>query len=234
MRAAVISDSHIFCRRSRWREHLAVMHDAADTAELFVFNGDTFDFKWRDCQSMAVSAARAILFLEDFAAAHPGCRLHVNLGNHDHAHHFIESLGTLARRTGNLTWASDYLRIGQALFLHGDVAIRPMNAEDLRRYRARWLHRKRAGEFRNRIYDAAFQTGAHVAVSRLAFPQRSTLRRISAYLEAIGHTAGTGLRKVCFGHTHVPMDGCHFNGIDWYNSGSMLAGMPFSPVFIEI
>ncbi len=44
--ACVLSDLHMFCRRSHWRERVPEIRRAAAACDLFVFNGDTFDFKW--------------------------------------------------------------------------------------------------------------------------------------------------------------------------------------------
>lgn len=223
--AYVVSDLHMFCRRSQCRHLLDTIHEVAKAADLFVFNGDTFDFKWTMLDSVEETVQKATEFLRELTTRCPNCHFHVNLGNHDHTRKFIESLDTLARVTPNLTWHPYYLRVGSTLFLHGDVAIRKMSHDELERYRARWLRHKKRGRLRNRMYDALLRTGAHITVSRLAYPRRWTARRVSAYLEDIGHGASDGVEHVYFGHTHVRMSAYHYHGLTFHNGGAALKGM---------
>ena len=43
----------------------------------------------------------------------------------------MKRLDRLAAREPNFAWHEYYLRLGSALFLHGDIVERDMNAEDL-------------------------------------------------------------------------------------------------------
>ncbi len=224
----VVSDLHMFCGRSRWQDHLSAIYAAAQEADLFVFNGDTFDFKWTILNSIPDTVRAAIAFLRDFATRNPECQIHVNLGNHDHMQVFIDALDILARETPNLSWHPYYLRLGNRLFLHGDVAQRKMKHRQLERYRSGWLHRKKQGRFKNQVYDAVYRTGAHLAITQLAFPPRRTLKRVSAYLEDIGHDAESGVEHVYFGHTHVRIHGHMYRGLTFHNGGAPLEGVPFS------
>ena len=224
--AFVLSDLHMFSRRSQWHTLLDTIHDVAQTADLFVFNGDTFDFKWTVLESVEETIDKSIDFLRTLAQASPNCHFHVNLGNHDHARPFILRLDSLAKTTPNLSWHPYFLRVGSTLFLHGDVAMWKMTHRDLEGYRAKWLDRhKKHGRFRNRVYDAVLRTNAHVTVSKLAFPRRRTARKVSAYLKDIGHDAETGIKHVYFGHTHVPMSAYQYRGVTYHNGGAALKGM---------
>ncbi len=224
--AYVVSDLHMFCRRSQWHELLETIHDVAKTADLFVFNGDTFDFKWTSLDSVETTVERAIAFLRELSKRCPKCHFHINLGNHDHAKVFVDALEKLVRKTPNLSWHPYYLRVGSTLFLHGDVAMRKMTQEELARYRERRLFRhKKRGSLRNRVYDAVLKTGAHVTVSRLAYPRRRTAKRVSAYLEDIGHGYDDGVKHVYFGHTHVPMSNYTYGGMTFHNGGAPFKGM---------
>ena len=232
----VVSDLHMYCRRSQWREHLPSMHAAAAASDLFVFNGDTVDFKWTALSDTAETVKRAIDFLRGFVSRHQHCQFHVNLGNHDHIQPFMDALELLARQTPNLTWHPYYLRVGKSLFLHGDVANRKMSHYDLQRYRAGWLEKKnkKQGLLKNRMYDAAFRAGAHIAVSRLAFPPKRTMKRLDAYLDDIGHTMESGVERVYFGHTHVPVSGASYRGVTYHNGGAPMKGIPFRLLMAQV
>jgi UDP-2,3-diacylglucosamine pyrophosphatase LpxH len=230
----VVSDLHMFCKRSHWEDHLDEIEVAAANADLFVFNGDTFDFKWTTLRSVEQTVQAATDFLADLAGRFPECRFHVNLGNHDHVQGFIDALADLASRTENLTWHPYYLRMGNTLFIHGDMATRKMNQAQLEAYRTNWLHHKKQGRMKNRVYDAAFRAKAHVAVSRLVHPPQRTLERVHAYIHDIGHGEPEGVENVYFGHTHVAVDGARYGGVTFHNGGAPMKGMDFSLLTLEI
>lgn len=224
---AVVSDLHMYCRRSQWEDHLDLLYDALDGTDLFIFNGDTFDFKWTTLGSVEETVTAAIDFLTDFASRNPACHVHVNLGNHDHSEPFIKALDELCRNVQNLSWHAYYLRLDNTIFLHGDVANTKMNHKKLQQYRHKWRHHEKQGDLKNDVYDAVFRANAHVAVSRLAFPHRRTLRRVAAYLEDVGHGASQGVDRVYFGHTHVPVRGVKYRGMTFHNGGAPMKGMGF-------
>lgn len=223
--AYVVSDLHMFCQRSLGHTLLDTIDDVARNADLFVFNGDTFDFKWTVLGSVEETVDRAVEFLGGLARRRPNCHFHVNLGNHDRSRGFVERLDVLARKTPNLTWHPYYLRVGSTLFLHGDVAMWKLSQLGFEPYRARRRQHKKRGRFRNRMYDALVRTGAHVTVSRLANPSRWTARKMAAYLEDIGHGPEEGVEQVYFGHTHVAMSNYCYRGITYHNTGAAFKGM---------
>ncbi len=228
--AYVVSDLHMFCRRSQWRDHLPAMHSVAASADLFVFNGDTVDFKWTNLRGTRETVDKAIAFLQDFAERYPNCQFHVNLGNHDHMQPFMDALDVLSAKVVNLTWHPYYLRVGNTVFIHGDAANRKMDQFGLQRYRAGWQRHKnkKQGPFKNSVYDAAFQARAHVAVSRVLFTPKRTMKRLNAYLEDIGHGREDGVERVYFGHTHVPVAGRQYRGLIFHNGGAPMKGIPFT------
>jgi len=230
----VVSDLHMFCRRSQWRDVIDMIHKAAAGVDLFVFNGDTFDFKWTMLRSVEETVEQALAFLRELATSCPHTRIHVNLGNHDHVQAFIHALDALTRETPNLTWHPYYLRVGNTMFLHGDVAQRKMRHHQLERYRAGGLHRRKQGQWKNRVYDALLEAGAHVTVSRLAFPRRRTARLLAAYLRDIGHGPHDGVEQVCFGHTHVRMSAYEYRGLTFHNGGAPFRGMDFHLIHVEV
>lgn len=226
--AYVVSDLHMFCKRSQWERHIPKIHDAAKEAELFVFNGDSVDFKWTSLPGIPETITAAAQFFDDLCQQYPECHFHVNLGNHDFVTDFIHALEELSERTPNFSWHPYYLRVGSTLFLHGDVANRKMNHRQLQRYRATWCQHKKQGSFKNRLWDAAFRAKAHLAISRLAFPPRRTVKRVSSYLYDIGHTREHGVKSVYFGHTHQPVYGHHYKGVTFHNGGAPMPGINFA------
>lgn len=229
----VLSDLHMYCRRSRWEELIPEIRDAASQSDLFVFNGDTFDFKWSCLPSLDETVLAAEAFLRELALDCPRCRVHVNLGNHDHQPLFMQALDRLANELDNFTWDPYFLRVEDTLFLHGDVALKRMKHADLERYREHWRGHRRQGELRNRLYDAAFRVNLHAILPRILFRRRRTARCVRAYLEDIGHSSRQGVRRVYFGHTHVLLEGYHYRGLTFHNGGAPLDGLHFSLIRAE-
>lgn len=230
----VVSDLHMFCKRSHWEDHLDAIDEAAEKSDIFVFNGDTVDFKWTTLNSVDETIDAAIEFLRGIAARFPACQFHVNLGNHDHTQGFIDALDVLARSTENLSWHPYYLRMGNTLFIHGDAATRRMNQAQLEAYRGGWMHHKKQGRMKNRVYDAAFKARAHLAISRLAHPPRKTLERVHSYIHDIGHGTPEGVENVYFGHTHVAVDGARYGGVTFHNGGAPMRGVDFRLLMLEV
>jgi len=224
---STVSDLHLFCRRSEANRHMDAIHGAAVKADVFVLNGDTFDFRWSCHENTRETTRQAIAWLQQLTAHAPNCHFHFVLGNHDHVEHFIDELHEFAERTSNLEWHPYYVKMGDTLFLHGDVANRKMTAQDLTAYREGWLHEESRGELVNTIYDVAFRARIHHAVTKFAFPTPVVVERIRHYLDDIGEGEGSGTDVVFFGHTHTAVSGYAHEGQRFYNAGAPMPGLDF-------
>lgn len=229
-----VSDLHLFCRRSLAFHHMSAVYSALDEAAILVLNGDIFDFRWSTFSTVDETAREAIRWLESLVSRYPDRHFHYVLGNHDNVRVFTRALEEFADDTHNLDWHPYHLRLGNAVFFHGDVANRRMDAEALRRYRMGWRHDERRGALFNRLYDMAFALNAHRAISRLAFPPEVVVERLTHYLENIGAGPGSGTDEVYFGHTHVPMHGYEYRGMRFHNSGAPMPGMRFNVLRTEV
>ncbi len=225
----LVSDLHLFSRRSRADAFLPQIHAAAATADLFVLAGDTFDFKWAHQPTAASFADHAQRWLVDLARQTPSCDFHFLLGNHDHHPALIERLETLSESVPNFAWNPYFFRHRSAIFLHGDVANGFMaTTERLERFRLRCgNHRRRPGTVKNRIYDAVIAARLHTLSAGVFFPPRLVAKRISQYLERIGHGHASGTRDVFFGHTHRPLDAFEYRGLRFHNPGAPIKGVRF-------
>ena len=231
---ATVSDLHLFCRRSQADRYLDTIGQSASESDVFVLNGDIFDFRWSNLVSPERSVASAIAWLKDFVDSAPECMFHYVLGNHDHYRPFIEALDTFADARPNFKWNPYFLRLGPALFLHGDVAIRKMTAGDLERYRDGWLDDPIRGPVANAVFDLAFRIGIHKTVNRMAFPLVPVLERINHYVEDIGHGASCGVETVYFGHTHIALLHHQYNGLVYRNGGAPMPGIDFHVLKAEL
>ncbi len=228
------SDLHMFCKRSEAPRHMDMLYDAAQNADVFVLNGDIFDFRWSTLKSTNDTVDKALTWLDDFINRVPGCKVHYVLGNHDSVKSFTDALGVYAREKDNLLWHPYYVRLKDTIFLHGDVAQKKMDAEDLTRFREGWYFDKKKGKWMNRIYDAAFLMKVHKGIHKVAFPNRITVERVRHYLDQIGEGPDSGTSTVYFGHTHVAMSDYEHDGVLYHNTGAPLKGLPFNILKTEI
>lgn len=227
-RLRLVSDLHLFSRRSEAEEYLPEIQRAAREADLFVFAGDTFDYKWAPQPCPDSFANHAKNWLANLAGSHPNCQFQLLLGNHDHHPALMARLDHLAVELPNFTWDPWLLRHGSSVFLHGDAANGYRTAAQLERYRQRCEnHVHRPGPLRNRVYDAVIATGLHNTFSRVYFPARRVAARLTRYLEHVGHCAASGTRDVFFGHTHRIMDGFEHAGLRFHNPGAPIRGTRF-------
>lgn len=228
------SDLHLFCQRSEAASHMQALYDAAEDADIFVLNGDIFDFRWSRLASVDHTVDEAIEWLDDFTSRAPACQVHYVLGNHDSVRAFTDALTVFAKQKKNLLWHPYYVRLENKIFLHGDVAQRKMSAEDLARFRSAWEFDRQKGKFVNRLYNAAFRLNVHKGLHRVAFPNEATVRRVRHYLDEIGEGPASGIEEVFFGHTHVALSDFEHDGVLYHNTGAPLRGLEFNILRTEI
>jgi UDP-2,3-diacylglucosamine hydrolase len=228
-----ISDLHLFANRSRGDRHLETIRRAAAGAEHCVLGGDIFDFKWSTLPTADSTVDAAVDWLHDLTVRVPRCRVHFLLGNHDYHVELIDRLPKLAKQLNNFDWDRFYLRLGDTVFLHGDVADRKMTAARLEERRCRFHHGQR-GRLHHRAYDLLVHAHVHAVVPHAVYPKRIVARRILAYLRDIGHGPESGVRQVCFGHTHRAVDGYEHSGLTFHNGGAPIGRAKFRILELDI
>ncbi len=225
-RISVVSDLHIFCGRSVWKNKLRAIEDAIRSSDIFVLNGDTFDFRWSNSHSLDFAFEKAIDFLRHLTSINPECHIHLNLGNHDHHSEFCKRLAELEKELPNFSWHPYYLRIGTLVFLHGEPTERKMSHKQLEKYRKKWERKRPITQpMLDNLYDLAVKSKAHVILTRMFFTKRRIARNLLWYLKSLGLDSNSGITDVYFGHTHVPVANFRYKGISFHNSGTAYKGM---------
>ena len=130
-----VSDLHLFCRRFDGEQFWNRLLEVSKHAKTVVLGGDIFDFRWTTLPTIEHSANEAIQMLTSLVQKNRECEFHYLLGNHDHHQSFVRRLKRLAGDESNLSRHPYYLRLGRSLFVHGDVATRPMGPEQLEKQR---------------------------------------------------------------------------------------------------
>jgi UDP-2,3-diacylglucosamine pyrophosphatase LpxH len=223
-----VADLHLFANRSKGVRHFDELLRKASQAQYFVFGGDIFDFRWAQTKSHAQTVERASVWLMALGETCPQCRFHYVLGNHDYHRQFIDRLYALDLALPNFSWHRFYVRIGNSVFLHGDVADgEGATPQSLAESRQLWLDRRRRGPWMSSLYDAVVLARLHKPLPHLVYTKRLVAQRISDYLENIGQGPDAGVRNVYFGHTHLPMVNYHYGRLVFHNGGAGIKGMKF-------
>ncbi len=233
-KCAIISDLHLFAKRSAADGIVPQLHESARRCDAVVLLGDIFDFKWSEHRSHEATADAAVKWLQDLLAQNDQGSLHYVLGNHDHHPALVGRLAELAQDESRFEWHPFHLRIGNAMFLHGDAANTGMNSSRLVNYRERSAAHGRPGKFRNRLYDWTVASKLHLLGARLAFPHRRVLRRITRYLDSLGANAESGVTDVFFGHTHRALRDFSFAGMRFHNCGAPIPGVKFDILEVDL
>lgn len=231
---ATVSDLHMFCRRSRAESYFGEIERAIQESDIFVFNGDIFDFRWSTLEGVLSTVSVSIEWLCAMVSVAPDCQFYYILGNHDNVQVFMDALDELCESLPNLERYSHYLKLGTHLFLHGDVTNEKMTASDLADYRRGWLHEEQRGALMNGIYDVAFGLGIHRLLNRWAFPTDQIISRLQYYLEDIGEGSGSDTEHVFFGHTHVVVEGVERDGQRFTNGGAPMRAIRFRVLRTEV
>ena len=135
LKGLVISDLHLFSRRSQAEELLAGIKDELIAADILVLNGDVFDFRWSALPDMSATIDASLNWLDQWVAQRMEKPTHYLLGNHDCVIGFTEKLSAFAQARPSLACHVSFLHLGRNLFLHGDCANRRMDVESHRRFR---------------------------------------------------------------------------------------------------
>lgn len=231
----VVSDLHMFSKRSDFADHEQTIYDLAANADVFILNGDTFDFRWTTLPSIEETVQGAIDWLRALTSKFPACHFHFILGNHDNNQLFIEALSRFAVETENLSWHPYYLKLGDSVFLHGDVSDkRMMDAARLEKHREEWLHDTVRHPVLHHLYDVAVNVGLHKMAQAAKYPKKRVVKRVLSYLEDVGLNLDNGIKHVYFGHTHGAMSNFEFRGLYFHNAGSPMKGLEFNILRVEI
>lgn len=222
-----LSDLHLLAKRSQVHRYWDRLERAASQGAVFVLGGDIFDFRWATTPDAPTAVQQAIVWLESLVCRHPQCYFHFVVGNHDSHWGFLCRLDGLAQEHPNFHWYPYYFRLGEHIFLHGDVADRKMTPETLAASRIHWHHRPRGGRFRGELYELFVASRLPHTFAPLIYPKRRVARRILTYLNRIGQGPEQGVRHVYFGHIHRTFSDYQYRGLTFHNGGAPIRGHRF-------
>ena len=226
----VISDLHLLAPWSAADDHLDEMYAAARRSDFFILNGDIFDFRWSALSSARRSVNAAIDWLRAFTAAAPQCRLFYILGNHDNLHGLAERLDALKLERENFDWRRSHLRIGDAMFTHGDLLFRSGTSDPFHRSLLPAIENK------HRALSRAYHFLHGMRIHRLNasfYGEERCVRRVSRSLSRSGNGHMDGIADVYFGHVHMAFTDIAHDGLNFHNTGSVIQGLPWHMLEVE-
>jgi UDP-2,3-diacylglucosamine hydrolase len=232
----VLSDLHIFARRSRAAEMMEKLQDVLSEADVLVLNGDIFDFRWTTLPGISETVTASVRWLEDIVSRFPACRVYFIAGNHDCHLPFTMALDELSSRFPSFFWRESHLVLGNMLFLHGDcIHTRSRSEGGLYAYRRRWMKPRKRGRAENAVYDAVNRSGLPRRALGLYFRRpRFVARRILSYVDGLGLEHMDQVREIFVGHTHVAFLHFEFRGKRFHNTGCALYPASFNPLRFEL
>ncbi len=219
-----ISDLHLLTNRSLAHRLMPRLHHTASDADLFVLNGDIFDFQWSVSPCLDRSLEYAEDWISNLVSQHPHCQFVFITGNHDSIPAYEELLGALSETYANLAWEAHFMKLGKKVFLHGDVR-NSHTPETLAAYRARWH-----GPPRKRWIHTVYLVSALLRIPRLIHEFTPTHRytaNVTKYLRTELGPAFGDVRDVYYGHTHRPLTDYRWENLHFHNTGAAVRGVRF-------
>lgn len=228
-RGVVVSDLHLFTRRSDTPFLTEIIYGKARENDFILLNGDIFDFRW-SVFGASLSARRAALgWLKGLVSVSPSCHIYYVLGNHDCDLDWARSLDEISSE--NFSWSSSHFWIGENLFLHGDLPLGGKHPYG----RGLTVSRERlpGHTVLEKLYDLAVFMRLHRVVRFVHTPRRC-VARLYQILNRFDPESLPGLANVYFGHTHVPFSGYFYRGVMFHNTGSAVRHLSMNFLSVEI
>lgn len=266
-RVLVLSDLHMGAKVSLYRDKIQeAIETAIGKAEHVVLNGDIFELYYLSKpkveegdipkrHTMEKAADDALKYIQDLLQKHPKTQFHFVLGNHENLTYFTKRLDALQQENRadgglkNFEWSPESVRLGEALFTHGDLQMRGQTHASRGFYKLKDLQQA-AEEIREEKHTPAepyhrwtwlfdlFEKPGQMVVDAFIASIRASVVRVHTYLtehssrgafrtsENGEHSPFTleGIKHVFFGHTHVPFSGEEYQGITFHNTGGLTKG----------
>jgi UDP-2,3-diacylglucosamine pyrophosphatase LpxH len=232
-RLAFISDLHLFSNRCNADEHRELIDRAIGDADLCVWGGDLFDFRWSRLRGEKEAVHTALEWLETWYFHYPTTEFVYLDGNHDAHLPFSRELARWSAQRKRFTCGLDCIRVYDTLLLHGDVIEGKGDLERFSDYRVRWQNKPIASKMASNIYDVAIATRIHRAAAIAAHRRRATCIRLMHWMRTQPHDRTEGVRRIVFGHTHRQIRGYRLQGLEFHNGGAAIRHVPFAPVELD-
>ena len=104
-----------------------------------------------------------------------------------------------------------------------------MDGEALEQFRFLWSRDRPRGKASAALYAASDSIGLSRHFHNWYFPHHRTITRVAYHLDHVLPGWTEKVRQCYFGHSHRPIHGLQKFGVRFFNTGSGIRGMGFSP-----
>jgi len=213
------SDIHEFATYSDFNNDRPKVLEAIKGKDFVVEAGDISECKNIVGVTVEEVVKKRLTNLDEQIRINPTCQIHILLGNHERYNKFVDPLMEYAKSHPQVHIHESYVRIGDAMYIHGDwhaddkddILNRPYKDQDI------------DGIFRAKVYKGVLGIGAagHIA-ERFIYPKEIILPRIRERLMKECPEDMKGVKHIFFGHVHYTMDGVEHEGIKHHNAGASI------------
>ncbi len=184
--------------------------------------------------------AESIAFLKQFVKENPQTKLHFVLGNHELIKKFRGELDELEKNNANFEWSPEAIKIGDAMFVHGDLSIGRTTDQARKTYRIREAHGHMGWI---KVLTLTLEEPGQTVVNLIRYPwlcipkMDRWLKRHDGTVNAKGEPklhmkedgetkpfSMEGIHHVFFGHTHIKFSGLPsklFPDVVYHNTGAL-------------
>ena len=229
---AVVSDLHLLTNRTTFARHSESIRKMASESDLFIFNGDVFDFQWSRHGDSEASVREAISWIKSLVTQHSHCHFVFLLGNHDSIPDYVCALDKLSQSRKNLSWGEHHAQLGDRIFLHGDLYHAGGNPLMVDAYRHRRNQKLDRSPVLHGLYWGVTKAGVFRVLVKMV-SKRSCARRIIAYLDKTMGDQASAVREIYFGHLHKPFSNFSYDRFVFHNTGAALFGMKLNIMRFE-
>lgn len=201
-RVAVISDTHLYGTGQDKRTRDQIIKDikkASRRAGTVVLNGDIFEALY-PAINVQDTTDNAIQLLEELSKDFPETNFEYVLGNHDCVKSFVEQVEEFASSRENVHVHREHLRIGNTLFLHGDLPVRKQDLKERELVTDPSQVRQSLGG----AIIHSFRGAISKTLDDRFFAPKKVSERIYKQIMKQNPELLEGVDNIVFGHTHVP------------------------------
>ncbi|TWU47080.1 metallophosphoesterase [Rubripirellula reticaptiva] len=231
---AFVSDLHWLSARSNYESHETSIRNAVSRCNVCVWGGDLFDFRWSQHANDTFAIEASLEWLDHWYRDFPETRFVFLNGNHDAHESFQVSLVDWAASRDRFEVGAECLRIGDTIWLHGDVIEGDGSADAFSHYRNQWKNKPTSGRLASLAYDVAVNARIHKAAALAAHRRKNTCMRLLRWLQRQPANQTSGVRRIVFGHTHRRINGFRIGSHEFFNGGAAIRHVPFQPIVLTV
>ncbi len=217
MKGYVISDLHLFTKRSYAEDFFNSFKNDLNQADFLVMNGDMFDFAWTTFRTIEETIDASCQWIADLLKAYPSCHFYYIFGNHDSLEPFVQKLRALEKASKNLSLHDTHVLLNNHLFTHGDLPLLKKNP--CHRTIPKTIRKK--GLFLNWLYALIVKCRVHKIVYSFFSPMYCANIFAKAF-EACPQNMTKDHWHVYFGHTHFPFENFQYKNYYFHNTGAAI------------